>query len=82
MSGEAAWQVADYIHRSFYSAVARDRHRPARVELSRLTVRQHRHALADIVGSFRDEPPAADAAWNNVRGFLLSASSRVFTPAI
>ena len=62
VTGEAAWQVADYIHRSFYSAVARDRHRPARVELSRLTVRQHRHALADIVGSFRDEPPAADAS--------------------
>lgn len=62
VTGEAARQVADYIHAAFYSVVARDRNRPARIEFSRLTVRQHRHALADVVGSFRDEPPAIDAA--------------------
>ena len=58
----AARQVAEFIHTTFYSPVARDRHRPARVELSRLTVRQHRTALADIVGSFRRDGPAINAA--------------------
>ena len=61
VTGEAARQVAAYIHEAFYSPVARDRHRPARVALARLTVRQHRQALADLVGSFRGPPPAIDA---------------------
>lgn len=55
-----ARQVAAYVHDAFYSAVARDRNRPARVELQRLTVRQHRSVLADIVGSFREPPPLID----------------------
>ena len=42
--------VADYIHNAFYSAVARDRNRPARVALARLTVRQHRQVLTDLIG--------------------------------
>lgn len=45
--------VAAYIHDAFYSPLARERHRPARIELSRLTVRQYRMALADLIGSFR-----------------------------
>jgi len=60
VTGEAARQVAAYMHEAFYSAVARDRNRPARRELSRLTVRQYRNALADLVGSFRGWVPAAD----------------------
>ena len=48
--------VAGYVHASFYSAVARERNRPARVELARLTAKQHRNALADIVGGFRWQP--------------------------
>jgi len=60
VTGEAARQVAAYMHEAFYSAVARDRHRPARRELSRLTVRQIRNALADVIGSFRGWTPAAD----------------------
>jgi hypothetical protein len=47
--------VAGYVHAGFYSKLARERNRPARVELSRLTVRQYRNAVADLVGSFR--PP-------------------------
>ena len=62
VTGTAARQVAEYIHAAFYSPVARDRNRPARVELSRLTVRQHRHVLADVVGAFRGPPPPLDAA--------------------
>jgi cytochrome c553 len=62
VTGDAARQVAEWIHDRFYSAVARDRDRPARVELQRLTVRQHRGVLADVVGSFRKPPPAVPAA--------------------
>ena len=61
VTGDAARQVAEYIHKSFYSAVARDRNRPARVEFSRLTVRQYRAVVADLVASFRGRGPGVDA---------------------
>jgi mono/diheme cytochrome c family protein len=48
--------VAAYVHGAFYSKIARERNRPARIELSRLTVRQYRQAVADLVGSFRSQP--------------------------
>jgi cytochrome c553 len=48
--------VAHYIHEAFYSAVARERNRPARIELARLTVRQYRQTLDDLVNSFRWTP--------------------------
>jgi mono/diheme cytochrome c family protein len=48
-----AQKVAGYIHGAFYSPLAQERNRPARIELSRLTVRQYRNAVADLVGSFR-----------------------------
>lgn len=63
VTGDAARQVAAWMHGAFYSAVARDRGRPARVAAQRLTVRQHRNVLADVVGGFRDaSPPPADDA--------------------
>lgn len=52
VTGEDAREVAAYIHGAFYSPIAQDRLRPAREDLSRLTVRQHREVLADLVGSF------------------------------
>ena len=52
VAGEDARAVAEYIHGAFYSPIAQDRLRPAREDLSRLTVRQHREVLADLVGSF------------------------------
>ena len=54
--GEDAEKVAAYIYEAFYSkaAQARNPFRPARIELSRLTVRQYRNAVADLIGSFRD----------------------------
>jgi hypothetical protein len=55
--GDAAAAVAEWIHGRFYSALARDRHRPARVEISRLTVGQHQNAIADLVGGFLPPPP-------------------------
>lgn len=51
--GEDALKVAQYIHETFYSAMAQARHKPPRVELTRLTVRQYQNAVADLIGTFR-----------------------------
>lgn len=51
--GDEAAQVAKYIHETFYSSTAQARNKPARVELSRLTVRQYRNSVADLIGWFR-----------------------------
>ncbi|MEI8071274.1 MAG: DUF1592 domain-containing protein [Planctomycetota bacterium] len=61
VTGLAAQQVAEYIHGAFYSAIAQDRNRPARLELSRLTVRQYQNTVADIVGSFGRRDPGIPA---------------------
>ena len=55
--GPDAEKVAAYIHEAFYSKTAQARNAPARIELSRLTVRQYRNAVADLVGSFRGQAP-------------------------
>ncbi|HEY7309903.1 MAG TPA: DUF1592 domain-containing protein [Gemmataceae bacterium] len=62
-TGEDAQKVAEYIYNAFYSRTARERNKPARVELSRLTVRQYRHAVTDLVGAFRSQ-----ANWDKQRG--------------
>ncbi len=61
--GEEARSVAAYMHDAFYSRTAQARNKPARVELSRLTVRQYRNAVTDLVGSFRPE-----GTWGETRG--------------
>src|SRR5207245_1416702 len=48
-----AQRVAAYVYQAFYSKEAQARNKPARIELSRLTVRQYRNAVADLVGTFR-----------------------------
>jgi hypothetical protein len=53
LSEPEAKAVAAYIYDAFYSPIARERNRPARVELARLTVKQYRQAVADVVASFR-----------------------------
>jgi hypothetical protein len=55
-SAEESQKVAAYIYETFYSPLAQERNRPARIELARLTVRQYQNAVTDLVGSFR---PAA-----------------------
>src|SRR5262245_59877186 len=52
-TGEDAEKVAAYIYDAFYSKIAQARNKPARVELSRLTVAQYRNAAADVIGSLR-----------------------------
>jgi cytochrome c553 len=62
LSSEEAERVAAYIHETFYSPAARKKNQP-RIELARLTVRQYRNAVADLVGSFRQE-----RRWDEQRG--------------
>ncbi|HEY2156907.1 MAG TPA: DUF1592 domain-containing protein [Isosphaeraceae bacterium] len=62
-TGDNADAVASYIYDAFYSKTAQERNRPARIELARLTVRQYRNAVADLIGSFR-EP----GNWGDARG--------------
>jgi hypothetical protein len=53
IGAEESLLVSAYIHDAFYSTIAQERNRPARIELSRLTVRQYQNAVSDLVGSFR-----------------------------
>lgn len=61
--GDDAKQVATYIYEAFYSPIAQARNKPPQIELARLTVRQYRNSIADLIGSFR---PAA--TWTKERG--------------
>jgi Protein of unknown function (DUF1592)/Protein of unknown function (DUF1588)/PA14 domain/Protein of unknown function (DUF1595)/Cytochrome C oxidase, cbb3-type, subunit III len=63
LSKKESEAVADYVYNAIYSPAARERNRPARIDLARLTVRQYRHAVADLVGSFRWTPN-----WGTERG--------------
>ena len=64
LSQKEADRVAAYVYDAFYSPTARERNRPARIELARLTVAQYRQTVSDLIGSFRQ--PAAP--WGNQRG--------------
>ncbi len=61
--GEDADKVAKYVHETFYSSVAQARNKPPRIELSRLTVRQYRNVIADLIGGFREQ-----GGWDERRG--------------
>ena len=63
VSAAEAEKISAYLHDAFYSPVARDRNRPARVELARLTVPQYRNSVADLVNQFR-----WNANWGDKRG--------------
>ncbi len=52
-SPEEAQAVAEYIHGAFYSPEARARNNPAKVDFSRLTNRQYRESVADLIAGFR-----------------------------
>ena len=71
--GEDAKRVAAYIYESFYSkaAQARNKFQAPRIELSRLTVRQYRNAIADLLGSFE-----APVRWDDQRGLKAKYSAR------
>ena len=63
LSQTDAEKVSAYLHDAFYSPVARDRNRPARIELARLTVPQYRNSIADLINHFR-----WNANWGDKRG--------------
>ncbi|MCG8584309.1 MAG: DUF1592 domain-containing protein [Pirellulales bacterium] len=64
-AGEDAELVAQYIFDTFYSPIAQARHSKARVELSRLTARQHANVVADLFGSFTQ-----GYRWDDERGLM------------
>ncbi len=50
--GKDAKKVARYLYDNFYTAAARSKQQASRIQLSRLTVRQYRNAIADLLASF------------------------------
>jgi hypothetical protein len=56
LDAEGARRVAQYIYDAFYSPTAQARLNPPRIELARLTVKQYRNSIADLIGSFRPAP--------------------------
>jgi hypothetical protein len=77
-TGDDAEKVAAYVYEAFYSKAAQARNKPARIELSRLTVRQYRNAVTDLVGSFRtpgrwDEKRGLRGEYFNARQFRTNA---------
>lgn len=55
LNAEESKIVAAYIYDAFYSAEARARNTPARIDLSRLTVPQYQNSVADLILSFRGD---------------------------
>lgn len=73
-SAADAPRVAAYIFDTFYSPIAQARNNPVRVVLSRLTVRQFRNAVTDLVSGFRptrkpDATPGLHAEYFKARHF-------------
>ena len=56
-----ATAAAEYVHQAFYSAEARARNHPPRIELAHLTVRQYRESIADLLGSLRGASGTTDS---------------------
>ncbi|HWA97043.1 MAG TPA: DUF1592 domain-containing protein [Pirellulales bacterium] len=72
--GDDARKVAAFIYERFYGPIAQERNRPARVELARLTVRQHQYTICDLLASFRGaqqwrEPSGLKAEYFNKGNF-------------
>jgi mono/diheme cytochrome c family protein len=72
IDAQQAKKVAAYIYDAFYSPIAQARNQPARIELSRLTVRQYQNTVIDLVGSFRSASETSAE-----RGLKAEYSSRV-----
>ncbi len=68
LSKEDANKIATYVYDGFYSLAAREKNKPVRVELARLTVPQHKNAIADIIGSFRGNNTSVDLTKKGLKG--------------
>ncbi|MEM8669593.1 MAG: DUF1592 domain-containing protein [Planctomycetota bacterium] len=78
-SGDQAEAVAYYIYHEFYSLAARREKGFApkpRVELSRLTVDQHRHSIADLIAAFTPEPRYESKGLSDYRSRRGNASTQ------
>ena len=73
-----AVKVAGYIYDAFYSPAAQARQKPPRIELARLTVRQYRNAVADLIGGLRPVPPTPAGEGNGLRGEYFKGRMRGF----
>ena len=74
-------KVAQYMVDAFYSPLAQERNRPARVQLARLTVRQFRNAVADLVSEPHPVVPSTTDRGLHGQYFKsrdFSAGNRVF----
>jgi cytochrome c553 len=60
LDAEGARKVAAYIYDAFYSPVARAKQNPPKRDFSRLTNRQFRESVADLVGSFGESSPIGE----------------------
>jgi hypothetical protein len=49
--------VATFLYNNYYSLIAQEKNRPARVSIARLTVKQFRNAVADLVGVYHPVIP-------------------------
>ncbi len=58
--GEEADSVAEFVYDRFYSKIAQARNKPPRIEFARLTVRQYKNAVSDLIGSFREVLPIGE----------------------
>ncbi len=72
--GPAAQAAAKYIYETFFFQQAQARLAEARIDLSRLTVRQYENAIADLMGTFLGETPAGSeqglkASYYNAKNF-------------
>jgi cytochrome c553 len=75
LDAESAKRVAAFAYDAFYSPAAQAKRNPPRVELARLTVKQYRNSVADLIGSFRWSPKPEDkqglrGEYFNSRGFV------------
>lgn len=73
-TGEDALKVAAYLHDAFYSPDARARLQPPHVELARLTIKQYRNSVADILAGFTkptksDDRQGLHGEYFDARGF-------------
>lgn len=71
LSAADADAVSKYVFDAYYSKEAQARNPAPRIELSRLTVRQYRNAVADLIAAFR--PPAPTDARQGLKGEYFDA---------
>jgi hypothetical protein len=73
LKGPDAEKVAKYLFDNFYSPEAQARQKPPRIDLARLTVRQYRNAVVDLVASFRAPTPLlSEVGGTGLRGEYLT----------